>query len=64
MASTELEPVAVTVVEDREASYLFQHEDGRQAYFPKSETTFKQRNVKTGKAVALVPIWLLEKRGW
>ena len=62
--SSELEPVAVEVVEERDASYLFRNEDGKEAFFPKSETSFKQRNLKTGKAVALVPLWLLEKKGW
>lgn len=62
--SDELEPIQVTVVEERDVSYLFQHEDGRQAFFPKSQVNFKRRNINTGEAIALVPLWLLEKKGW
>lgn len=61
---SELEPVEVIVLEDREKSYKFQAQGKPDAFFPKSEVSFKSRNVKTGKAVAMIPLWLLEKKGW
>lgn len=63
MSDPELEPVEVIVKEEREKSYLFV-KDGQEAFFPKSEVSSQRRNVKTGVAVALVPLWLLEAKGW
>ena len=34
------------------------------AGFPKSQVVFERRNVKTGKALANIPVWLLEDRNW
>lgn len=62
----ELDEIEVTVVNDDpdNKQYCFGLADGRAAWFPKSEVSFKRRNVITGKAVAEIPMWLLKDRGW
>ena len=64
MSEPQLEPVEVTVKEEREKSYLFSAEGKPDTFFPKSEVSFKRRNVNTQEAIALIPLWLLEKKGW
>ena len=36
----------------------------RESYFPKSQVSFQRRNIKTGAAEAVIPMWLLESKGW
>ena len=64
--SDELEKVSVLVTGETELAYHFKERDGeeREAWFPKSHVSFAQRNVKTFKAVAEIPMWLLKKKGW
>ena len=64
--SNELETVNCFVIKETEKAYLLQDADNtdREAYFPKSQTSFKMRNMKTGKATAEIPLWLLEAKGW
>ena len=38
--------------------------NGVTGYFPKKEVSFARRNIKTGDAVAVIPVWLLAARGW
>lgn len=64
MSDSETEPVDVRVIEERDKSYLLATEGKGNAFFPKSEVSFKSRNTKTGVAVAVIPLWLLEKKGW
>lgn len=33
-------------------------------WFPKSQVSFKTRNIKTGKAIAQIPDWLLQNKKW
>ncbi len=56
--------VKVTVVRETEKAYLFRDDEGREDYFPKSEVVFVSRNVKTLRAVASIPLWLLNEKGW
>lgn len=67
----ETEPVPVIVVRETAMAYLLrdrsQDEDGdedSEEWFPKSQIHFEQRNVKTGKAIAIIPLWLLRDKGW
>lgn len=69
MSNPETDKVKVRVMDDRDKSYLFEEmrDDGmppKRDFFPKSEVTFDRRNVKTGEAVAIIPLWLLERKGW
>jgi hypothetical protein len=62
----EIEKVACKVIGETELAYQLQekHPDPREAWFPKSEVSFARRNIKTGDAVAEIPLWLLEAEGW
>jgi hypothetical protein len=64
--SNELETVRCTVMRESDAAFLLRDADDetREAWFPKSQVSFKMRNMKTGKATAEIPLWLLEKKGW
>ena len=55
--------VSVTILDETEKAYLFLH-GTQQAWFPKSEVYFESRNLKTCKAIAIIPDWLLQKKGW
>lgn len=61
----ELDEVQVFVTRDipGEKCYTLTGRHG-DAMFPKSEVSFKRRNVKTGAALAEIPVWLLKDRGW
>ncbi len=63
MSDPETETVNVTIIGETEKAYRLS--DGElERWFPKSEVTFQQRNIKTGKATAEIPLWLLEAKGW
>ena len=66
MSDNDVEPVPCVVVRETDKAYLLRDGDdsGREAWFPKSQVSFRQRNVKTGKVVAEIPLWLLERNGW
>jgi len=34
------------------------------AWFPKSQIHFSTYNIKTKKATAVIPLWLLKEKGW
>lgn len=63
---SETDKIQCTVVRETEKAFLLR--DGsnpeRESWFPKSEVFFHMRNVKTGKATADVPLWLLKAKGW
>lgn len=62
----ETETVACVVLKETEKAYYLEDGDNpdRAAWFPKSQVSFRSRNVKTGVAVAEIPLWLLENKGW
>ena len=62
----ELETVHCQVIRETPAAYLLRDnaEPTREAYFPKSQVSFRRRNIKTGAATAEIPLWLLDKKGW
>lgn len=64
--SDDIEPVRCVVLRESDAAYLLRDENDetREAWFPKSQVSFQMRNMKTGKATAEIPLWLLEKKGW
>jgi len=63
MSDPETETVNVTIIGETEKAYRLS--DGElEGWFPKSEVTFQRRNIKTGKATAEIPLWLLEAKGW
>lgn len=61
----DLENVECSVIKETEKAYHLR-EDGeqREAWFPKSQVSFARRNIKTGVAVAEIPLWLLREKGW
>lgn len=61
---TETEETKVTVLRETDKAYLFINGVLDQSWFPKSEVSFKSRNIKTGEAVAEIPTWLLEQKDW
>lgn len=65
MSST-IETVPCIVLRETAAAYLLrdQEDETREAYFPKSQVSFARRNIKTGEAVAEIPLWLLNTKGW
>ena len=67
MSEPETDIVKVTIVKESDKAFLMTDDnstDNPEAWFPKSEVTFKRRNVITGKAVAEIPLWLLSAKGW
>jgi RNase P/RNase MRP subunit p29 len=63
--STETDNVACIVVNETDKAFrLRDKSEDREAWFPKSEIHFERRNVKTGDAVAVIPLWLLTSKGW
>ena len=61
----ELDEIDCEVLEEFETDKSFCLRYGKEmSLFPKSEVTFKRRNVLTGKAVAEIPVWLLRDRNW
>jgi hypothetical protein len=65
MNPNELDEVEVMVSRDEpgEKQYQFTSDFGI-ACFPKSQVSFKSRNTKTGVAIAQIPVWLMQDRGW
>lgn len=57
----ETDKVVCTVIEEREKSFLLRNEEGKQVFFGKSQVSFERRNMKTGKALAVIPVWILDK---
>lgn len=63
----EIEKVECYVIAETDKAFLLQDKtdpDDRKSYFPKSQVSFSRRNIKTGDAIAEIPIWLLNKKGW
>lgn len=62
----ETDDVRCVVIRETEKAWYLQDKDNedRCDYFPKSQVTFKRRNAITGEAVAEIPLWLLENKGW
>lgn len=62
----ETDKVAVIVKDESGKAYLLADKGNpdREAWFPKSEVSFDRRNVKTGDALAEIPIWLLKAKEW
>lgn len=62
----ETDDVECVVLRETEKAYFLQdkNDESREAYFPKSQVSFKRRNVLTKEAVAEIPLWLLREKGW
>lgn len=62
----ETDTVVCWILEEREKSFKLRDDNDfeREAFFPKSQINFDRRNVKTGRAVAQIPVWLLKEKGW
>ena len=57
--------IRVQVIRESEKAYLLRDpQDTCEAWFPKSEVSFSRRNVKTGQAEAIIPLWLLDAKNW
>lgn len=61
-----IEKIQCQVIRETGGAYLLQdHQDPeRQDYFPKSQVSFTRRNINTGEAIAEIPLWLLDAKGW
>jgi hypothetical protein len=64
--NSSIETVPCIVVRETAAAYFLRDQDEptREAYFPKSQVSFSRRNINTGEAVAEIPLWLLDSKGW
>ena len=64
--NSETDKVAVTVTASTGKAYRLRDNENteREDWFPASEISFDRRNVKTGDAVADIPLWLLKAKGW
>ena len=61
----ETDTLNVEITNETALSYQFKDsETGEVVWFPKSQVSFKRRNVKTGMATAEIPLWLLTNHGW
>lgn len=55
--------IEVIIIEERVKSFHLQSkETGVKEWFPYSQVSFKRRNMKTGDAVAEIPLWLLNSK--
>lgn len=66
MSDPETADVEVLIMKESDKAFLLQsiEEPEKESWFPKSEVVFNYRNIKTGKATANIPIWLLAAKGW
>ena len=64
--NAEIEIVRCSVIRETSGAWLLRDRDepSREAYFPKSQISFRRRNIKTGEAEAEIPLWLLTEKGW
>jgi hypothetical protein len=64
--ATETESVKCRVVSETPLAFQLERETepGLAQWFPKSQIHFARRNVKTGDAEAVIPLWLLTEKGW
>lgn len=65
-SNTETDKVAVTVTASTGKAFRLRDNASpeREDWFPASEISFDRRNVKTGDALAEIPLWLLKAKGW
>lgn len=61
---TETDDIVCNVLNETDKAVMLIDEEDRSAWFPKSQINFKRRNMKTGAAIAEIPLWLLEDKGW
>jgi hypothetical protein len=68
MSDPETVDVKCIVERRTELAYKLRQYDGEEdpkvAWFPASEIVFKQRNIRTGIALAETPLWLFKAKGW
>ena len=64
MSDPECDLVHCKFIEARGKAYLLENEDGQQEFFPMSQVSFERCSADGTDAVAEIPIWLLEKKGW
>lgn len=64
--SNDIENVRCTVLRETERGLLLQDAaaPNREDWFPKSQVSFRRRNTRTGEALAEIPLWLLDEKGW
>ena len=60
----ELDKIHCKFIGTRGKAYILENEEGVRDYFPMSQVSFDRCNKETGEAVAEIPIWLLDKKGW
>ena len=62
----ETDDVECVVLRETEKAYALQDKSDpdRRDFFPKSQVSFKRRNVNTGEALVEIPLWLLREKGW
>ncbi len=60
------ETVECTVVAETAAAFLLRdsREPSRETWFPSIYVEFRRRNMRSGFAVAVIPLWLLNEKGW
>lgn len=66
MSQDEIEDVDCTLVGETTQAWQLRDSivESRVAWFPKSQVSFKRLNKVTKEAVAEVPLWLLNAKGW
>lgn len=62
----ETDKVECTVIEESPKAYQLQDKANpeRKDWFLKSQISFDRRNINTGDALAVIPLWLLKSKGW
>jgi hypothetical protein len=63
---TGIDKVECTVIEESPKAFKLQDKANpeRLDWFPKSQISFDRRNINTGDALAVIPLWLLKSKGW
>lgn len=62
----EIEEIACTVRGETGKAWFLKQKNKpfKEGYFPKSQVSFARRNIRSGDAVAEIPTWLLNAKGW
>ena len=64
MGEPELEKVNCKFLGHQGKAYILENDEGQRDFFPMSQVSFDRCNEETGEAIAEIPIWILDKKGW
>lgn len=60
----ETDEVPVVILKETDKAFQLKNEEGKIDWFPYSQISFKKKNLITKEAIAEIPMWLLNAKGW